>query len=213
MLDYQRPIRKEQLIEVLWSEEEEYVDQTIRSALHYLRKAIGNACITSRGGVYTLDLGTLYGDDIWYDVVLFQDHHTQAQSALDAEHDAQAEEHLQAMLDLYRGDYVQSFYSNWCIPRRDTLRGQYMDACRALARITWDQERYEESLTHWQQIITIDPCFEEAYGGLMRCYTRLGKRSLALRQYQRCTEILQRELAIAPSTALQKLYQRITANG
>ena len=40
------------------------------------------------------------------------------------------------MVELYRGDYVQPFYSNWCIPHRDELRGLYMNAQRELARIT-----------------------------------------------------------------------------
>lgn len=213
LLNHQRPIRKEQLVEALWSEEEEYVDQTVRSALHYLRKALGGSCLTSQGGVYTLNLSTLYGDTIWYDVTRFHYHYTQAQEALEAQHDEQAAEHFQAMADLYRGDYVQSFYSNWCIPRRDELRRQYMDARRELARIAWNQERWEESLAHWQQMVALDPCTEEAHAGLMRCYARLGKRSLAVRQYQRCTETLQRELAIAPGLTIQKLYQRLTTIG
>ncbi len=208
-LEHQRPIRKEQLIEALWSEEEEYVDQKVRSTLHYLRKALGGSCLISRGGVYALDLSTLYGDDIWYDVTVFQDHHTRAQEALKATDSEQAEEHLLAMTELYQGDYVQSFYSDWCIPRRDELRQWYMDARRELARMNWKKEYYEECMVHWQQLLAIDPCVEEAHFGLMRCYIRLGKRNLAARQYQRCSEVLQRELALSPGPALQKLYQQL----
>ena len=196
LLDYQRPIRKEQLVEFLWPEEEEYVDQTVRSTLHYLRKAIGTSCITSQAGVYTLNLNALYGDDIWYDASHFQLYHRQAQDALNDDHDEEAEALLENFIELYRGDYVQSFYSNWCIPRRDEFRSWYMDARRELARITWNREEFEESMTHWQQILAIDPCSEEAHYGVMRCYARLGKRNLAVRQYQRGTDIMQRELAL-----------------
>ncbi len=208
-LEQKGPIRKEQLVEALWPKEAEYVDQTIRSALHYLRKVIGLPCIVSRAGTYTLDLSTYYGENIWYDVTLFRSHAMQAKEAQQQEFSEKAEEHLQALVGLYRGDYVQSFYSNWCIPIRDELRKLYMDARQDLARLDWNAGRFEESLAHWQYMLAIDVCSEEAHYGLMRCYARLGKRTLAIRQYQRCAEIMQRELAISPGPALQKLYERL----
>jgi hypothetical protein len=46
------------------------------------------------------------------------------------------------MVELYCGeDYVQSFYSDWCIPRRDGLRQLYIDARRQLALLSWHQEQ------------------------------------------------------------------------
>lgn len=212
LLDYHRPIRKEQLVEALWSEDEEYVDQAVRSTLYYLRKALGSACLLSQAGLYTLDLSALYGEQIWYDVAVFQHHWTQAQAALEQERDEQAEKQLQAMIELYSGDYVQSFYGNWCIPRRDELRTQCRRTLRELAHLMWRQERWEESLAHWQRLVAFDSCDEEAHEGIMRGYIRLGKRNLAIQQYQRCKEILQRELTIAPGPNLQKYYQRITAS-
>lgn len=210
LLDYQRPIRREQVVEALWSEDEEYMDQRVRSTFHYLRKALGKDCLDSRGGTYILDLHKVYGETIWYDVAQFQHHHALTQQALEEEEETLAEEHLWAMIDLYRGEYVQSFYSNWCIPRRDELRTQCLDAFRELAHLVWRQERWEDSLTYWQRLAALDPCDEEAHEGIMRCYLRMGKRNLAAQQYQRCREILQRELALPPGAALQKLYQRLT---
>ena len=210
LLDYRKPIRKEQLIEVLWPTDEEYVDQTFRSALHYLRKAIGRSCITSQNGVYTLNLRLHYADDIWYDVALFQQHYLKAKEALERADDEQAKASFQVMVDLYRGDYLQSFYSDWCILRREELRQWYMEARRELARIAWDDEQIEESMDHWQQVLAVDSCSEEAHYGLMRCYARLGKRSLAVRQYRRYAKIIEHELALSPAPALQKLYQRLT---
>ncbi len=40
LLDYGRPIRKEQLVEILWLSDKEYIVQTLRSAIHYLRKVL-----------------------------------------------------------------------------------------------------------------------------------------------------------------------------
>jgi len=47
----------------------------------------------------------------------------------------------------------------------------------------------------------------------MRLYCDLGQRSLAVRQYQRCREILAGELGILPMEETQALYARIAGHG
>lgn len=210
LLDVKHPVRKDHILTALWSEEDEPSDHTLHSTIYYLRKALGDACITSQKGLYSLNLTALYGDKIYYDVAFFQEHHNKAKQACAQNDDDVAKTALLTMVDLYRGDYVQPFYSDWCTLRRDELRTAYLDARRSLAQLAWHDEAWEESATHWQHILAVDTCREEAHYGLMRCYLRQGKRNLALRQYQRCRDILQQELGVQPGTALQTLYQRLT---
>ena len=87
----------------------------------------------------------------------------------------------------------------------------YLEARRQLAKLAWHAEAWSESAEHWRHMLLLDNCLEEAHYGLMRCYVRQGKRGAALRQYQSCQEILQKELGIQPGLALQNLYQRLTA--
>jgi Bacterial transcriptional activator domain len=47
-------------------------------------------------------------------------------------------------------------------------------------------------------LLALDPLQEPAHRALMRLYTRAWRRGAALRQYQQCVEILQRELGIEP---------------
>ena len=47
----------------------------------------------------------------------------------------------------------------------------------------------------------------------MRLYCDLGQRSLAVRQYQRCREILVDELGILPMEETQALYASIAGHG
>ena len=61
-------------------------------------------------------------------------------------------------------------------------------------------------------MLALDNWLEEAHYGLMRCYARQGKRGLALRQYQRCKEILQQEFAAVPKASMQSLYQRLVGS-
>ncbi|HEU5379203.1 MAG TPA: bacterial transcriptional activator domain-containing protein, partial [Ktedonobacteraceae bacterium] len=163
--------------------------------------------IVQHSGLYRLELGAQY----WYDVTAFEEQHQLAKAALEEEDDEKAARAFQQMVDLYRGDYVQPVYSDWCIWRRDQLRKTFMDAHQQLAGIAWRREAWDESLLHWQQLLMIDPCLETAHYGIMRCYSRQGKRDLALRQYQRCSTELYEQLKTKPGRSLQKLYQRLSS--
>ena len=156
-----------------------------------------------------LRLDALYGTEVWYDVQAFEEAHARAKQLLEKGEDSGARAHYLKMVELYRGDYVQSFYSDWCTLRRDELRNAYLEARQHLAQIAWRQEQIEESIQHWQHMLAVDNWLESAHYGLMRCYARQGKRGLALRQYQRCKETLEQEFGTAPSTPIQNLYQRL----
>ena len=54
-----------------------------------------------------------------------------------------------------------------------------------------------------------DPCREDAHRLVMQCYTRLGERAHALRQYRLCTEILRTEFDAAPEPATLALFDQI----
>jgi DNA-binding SARP family transcriptional activator len=211
LLECKRPTRKEQLITELWEEVDAQVSQTFYSTIHYLRKALGGeSTIKSRAGIYTLDLASIYGQKgVWYDVAVFEEQYALGKQALADEEEEAAKAAFETMVELYRGDYVQPFYSDWCSFPRDKLRRAYLDARYQLAQIAWRAEQIDESVAHWQQMLAVDPCLEEAHYGLMRCYIRQGKRGLVLRQYQRCSEKLQQELKVLPGSAIQNLYRRL----
>jgi ATP/maltotriose-dependent transcriptional regulator MalT/DNA-binding SARP family transcriptional activator len=210
LLDCGRPMRKEAIITALWPEIDEQTTRTFYSTIHYLRQALGGeSIIVAKGGTYALRPDALYGKEVWYDVAAFEDFQAQAKHALECDDDAKARASYLAMMDLYRSDYVQPFYSDWCTSRRDELRSAYLEARHQLAQIAWRAEQFDESIVHWQQMLAVDNWLEEAHYGLMRCYARQGKRGLALRQYQRCKETLQQEFGAAPRASIQNLYQRL----
>jgi len=71
LLDKKNAVHKEQIIEMLWPDIDSQADQTLRSAIFYLRKAIGASSVIHRNKSYLLDLPAQYEDDIWYDVAIF----------------------------------------------------------------------------------------------------------------------------------------------
>ena len=210
LLECGRPMRKEAIITALWPEADEQTTRTFYSTVYYLRQALGGeGVIVAKGGSYALRLETLYGTEVWYDVRAFEEIQAQAKQLLEKGEDGAARTQYLRMVELYRGDYVQSFYSDWCTLRRDELRNAYLEARQHLAQIAWREEQIEESILHWQHMLAVDSWLETAHYGLMRCYARQGKRGLALRQYQRCKETLEQEFGAAPGTAIQNFYQRL----
>ncbi|HEY1348434.1 MAG TPA: BTAD domain-containing putative transcriptional regulator [Ktedonobacteraceae bacterium] len=209
LLEHGRPMRKDQIALALWPDSShEQSDSTVRTTIYYVRKAIGEESIVFQSGLYSLNLSTISENGSWYDVTIFHERYKKAKEALDEENDEAAYIALTCMVDLYSGDYVQSFYNDWCMLHRDKLRQMYMDARHQLALIAWRNEQVEISLQHWQHLLTLDSCNEKAYYGIIRCYLRQGQRDLALKQYQRCKQNLQETLQVTPGAALQRLHQR-----
>lgn len=208
LVENDQALHKDRIIASLWPDADnlERMNQTFRLAVYYIRQAIGEACLTQQSSLYRLDLSPMYGQ-IWYDVTAFTEQQRIAEAALKEEDDESAAQAFRKMITLYRGDYLQACYSDWCSGRREKLRQALIEARRNLALIAWRREAYDESLRQWQHLLTLDPCLETAHYGAMRCYLRQGKRSLALRQYQRCTRELHEQLNVRPGLALQKLYQ------
>jgi LuxR family transcriptional regulator, maltose regulon positive regulatory protein len=210
LLEKSHPVQKDQMIDALWpNATSDQIDTTMRTAIYYLRKAINKTCIVYRSGLYSLDLAAVYGKQIGYDISLFEESYSRAKKALKEQNDEVAGKAFTDMLVLYKGDYLQPFYNDWCSSRRDQLRQAHMDAHQQLALIALRRENWEESLKHWQYLLNRDICSEEAHYGIIYCYFQQGKRSLALKQYQDCCQILDEELQIKPGPFIQKLYQKI----
>ncbi|HLG63720.1 MAG TPA: BTAD domain-containing putative transcriptional regulator [Ktedonosporobacter sp.] len=209
LLDAAHPISKEAILTALWPVYDEQTTQVFHNTVYQLRKLLGDACVVFRPIGYSLDLSACYGAQVWYDVKEFQQQKARAEQALALNNEELAREAFLEMVQLYRGDYGQAFYNDWCTFRRDELRTMYVEARRQLAQIAWKAEAWHECAEHWNQILRIDNCLEEAHYGLMRCYVRQRKRGAALRQYQSCLKILQEELGVQPGQLIQNFYQRL----
>jgi tetratricopeptide (TPR) repeat protein len=59
------------------------------------------------------------------------------------------------------------------------------------------------------KLLALDPLQEPVHRTLMRLYAGAGRRGAALRQYQQCVGVLQRELGVEPEAETQQLYQEI----
>jgi DNA-binding SARP family transcriptional activator len=60
-----------------------------------------------------------------------------------------------------------------------------------------------------EDLVTLEPLRETAYGWLMRAQSGAGNRAEALRTYHRCREILGNELGVSPSRELSLVFDEL----
>jgi serine/threonine protein kinase len=126
-------------------------------------------------------------------------------------------ESLQKVVALYRGNFLADFYledstefEDWAEANREAYRGKVLNTLGRLAEIFIQKGAYDQASKYAFEQVKIDPLREIAYRQLMALYSKSGRRTEALRTYQRCEKILDIELGITPSRETTALYEIIS---
>jgi LuxR family maltose regulon positive regulatory protein len=171
--------------------------------LHRLRRALGDDVVVTQGeGLYAL------GDlDCWYDVGEFESLVERAR--LLPPGDPQTEHLWSCAVSVYRSDFLPGVDRPWCVPKRETLRGMYIEALVGMGRCHESRRDFLGAVTWYRRALEVDDLREDIHRCVMQCYYRAGQRSAAVRQYQDCRDLLERELGVLPSDESQKLLRLI----
>ena len=116
---------------------------------------------------------------------------------------------LEEAVKLYRGDLLLGVYEECLLSERERLRQQFLEALERLIVQLERERRYQEAIRVAQRLLRVDPLHEATYRSLMRLYAGSGDRAAALRTYQTCVTVLERELAMEPGEPTQEAYQRL----
>src|SRR5262249_39562333 len=124
-------------------------------------------------------------------------------------------EALARAVELYRGDLLEGIavdeapFEEWLREERDRLREVAVEAFGKLlghlTRIGADDRAVPVAV----RLLARDRTQEAVHRTLMRLYARQRRRGAALRQYQICVGVLQRELGVEPEPATRQLYPEI----
>jgi DNA-binding SARP family transcriptional activator len=118
-------------------------------------------------------------------------------------------ERLERAVALYRGDFMEYFYDDWCLEERYRLEGLYLEALQRLVAVHEALNRPLDALRCAGLLLARDPLREETHRSAMRAYCHLGQRNAALEQYRRCQEIVWKELGTEPMAETTDLYRAI----
>ncbi|WP_169719361.1 AfsR/SARP family transcriptional regulator [Desulfovirgula thermocuniculi] len=161
--------------------------------------------IQRQGNAYYFNLASGY----WLDAEEFETLVVRAEKIVQ-EKPFEAELLLKRALDLYEGDYLQgATQDEWCLEERERLLVLYIQAAEMLARLLAARHEYHECINWADKILEKDPCWEEAYRLKMYCYAKMGNKPMVMKIFNKCTEVLRRELNVSPSPKTVKLFKKI----
>ena len=202
---------REVLMEVFWPDSLPKASRnSLNVAIHGLRRVLRKAkdvpVIVYCGGTYRLHPDVR----LWLDVEEFDKLVERGRLHEDAGETDQATAAYEFATGLYGGEFLADDpYDDWAALIRERLRLAYLDTLGRLSNLHFNARRYAAAANLCQRIIEQDPCREDAYRRLMRCYSRQDQPHLALIQYQACIRTLESELGVEPGLATVKLHNQI----
>jgi two-component SAPR family response regulator len=188
----------------LWSSTaSEQARQSLRQTLSTLRKEMAaispKKILIEEGDFLSLDPSLVY-----VDVAEFE--------SLVAVGTAEA---LDPATRIYAGDFLEGFeldeekFDQWVLAERDRLHRLSLRAHASLVEQLTRAGAIDEAIATAQRSLRIDALQESMHRTLMRLYLQTGDTTNALQQYDACTKVLKRELAVEPDGETKALYTDI----
>jgi DNA-binding SARP family transcriptional activator/TolB-like protein/Tfp pilus assembly protein PilF len=197
-------VSRERLADLLWPYQgSEQGRHSLRNCLLELRKALGTAA-----NHLVAEFAHCRIEGVSVDLDRFERLSRSPQTA-----------ELQAAADLYRDEFLADFhitsepFQEWLAGERDRTLGVVCDVLQRLTAAYDAAGGLEAAIQCGRRLVALEPLSEVGQRALMRAYARAGRRGEALRQYKSCTEILKRELGVAPDAETRTLAEEIANSG
>src|SRR5262249_47300844 len=194
---------RDKLASLLWGNTgDEQARQSLRQTLVALRRALPK----TRPPILVVDRDTLALDPDVVDVDV---------PAFERLATAGSAKALEQAVALYQGDLLEGVrvteesFEDWLRAERARLRQLAIDALTRLFTLQSKADETERAVHTAARLLALDPVQESVHRALMRLYAGQGRRGEALRQYQVCVGVLQRELRAEPEAETKHLYREL----
>lgn len=198
---------RDKIATLLWGDTgEEQARHSLRQTLVGLRKMVGTAeppVLLTEG-----DTVSLNRDSISVDAVEFQRLISIG-----------TEESLEQASTLYQGDFLEGIsvneegFEEWLLNERERLHELAQEALAKLLSLYNKSGNLEMAVRTAGKMLALDPVQEAVHRALMRLYSQQGRREAAIKQYQTCVSLLERELGMEPEEDTKQLYEEILRQG
>jgi two-component SAPR family response regulator len=173
-----------------------------KNTIYRLRRALGKESVVLIQNVYLFNNKV----DYEYDVELFLRENALANQSKET---IEKFTHYREALKYYRGVYLSDIDATWALSPREYLRQIYLNILLQVSLLYFDQSNYDLAMEYCQRAISEDNLLEDAYRLAMRIYATMGNRAGLVQQYQRCVEVLEREINTPPSPQTHQLLQSL----
>jgi DNA-binding SARP family transcriptional activator len=107
---------------------------------------------------------------------------------------------------LLSADILPDWYDDWLVPERERFQQLRLHALEALCERLTRLGRYGEAVDAGLVVVCAAPFRESAHRAVVRAHLAAGNRWEAVRQYERCRDLLRSELGLEPSAGLRELF-------
>lgn len=191
------PTPRSRLAGLLWDEGDEARARTnLRQLLRRLRSAVPETLIETRDELLCLS------PDVAVDALEFA-------ALLDVGE-------REAALATYRGDFLSHTdwptspdFEDWAQAQREQLSLRWQAAMTQQAADWEARGEYTQALQAHLRLLQTDELQEARHCAVMRLYGRLGERGAALRQFERCRQVLSAELGLTPLPHTLELAEQL----
>jgi DNA-binding SARP family transcriptional activator len=201
-----QPVPREHLYFLFWPDTpESSARRNLTGLLSHLRRVLPTTemLLTKEEQVW------LDSHLVWTDVKAFQ------RLSANEKHSGRIEA-LEQAVGLYRGPFLDGFsllgcpeFEMWCIAERQTWERLYLEALASLIEEQAAKGEYAAAIAFARRYLATDDLAEEIHRRLIELYATSGDRSAALRQYEQCRTILERELGVDPLPETQSAYRAV----
>jgi len=200
-------LSRDHLLGFFWPDlERSQGQQTLRTTLHGLRKALGGALVIEED---TLSLSP----ETWVDVrefaALAQEQKGRGRAGANAEQ-------LTAALDLYRGEFLAGFslpepasFDDWAATEREHYRRLAVRGLTTLSQLQEAAGEYGEAVDTLERALAFDPLQEDLQRAAMRLNYWAGDRAAAIRRYDTFRKLLDEEMGVPPMAETRATYDGI----
>ena len=199
-----RPISKGEIIAALWPDKEPAkAESSLKSSLFRARRALHQDWIVYEDGRYRLAPNGQYH----FDVSRFKE---LLKIAERMPQDANLRlRHIEEAVDLYNGDFLSEFYSEWCVSERANLERWFMQSASVLARHFAELGNHDRAARVGDRILSVDPYNEEALGIVLTAYAAAGNYAAGEHRYREYRNVVETELGEQPSVKIETAYQSL----
>ena len=203
LLDHHR-VSRDQLMETFWPD---YTPgrrvSSLHTAIYSIRRELGKEGIQFDGTVYRVDPEL----SVEYDVARFE------QAAAVAEGlppgDPRAMFALTEAVNLYGGQFLPEFDTEWVEERRRALELRYLDLLASFSEEALVRGQAAEAIGWLREALTLDPLRDDTNRFYLEALGTLGRRSEIVTHYQEYVRALGEELGLDPPEDVRELYDRL----
>ncbi len=207
VLERQRPVSTDELVELLWPgrppAQHLLAVSALISKLRRLlaRTGLGADSIAHAFNCYQLKLPA----DAWVDAeVAFESLH-EAEGALRAGDESRAYGPAVVAAAILRRPFMPGEYGDWVDARREKFRSALVRVLDCLVRLhDWNGEP-TLAIAAAEEAVALEPFRESGYRSLVALQMRAGNLVEARRIFERCQDLFARELGTKPSSEIEQL--------